>query len=102
MGPGGTSGAHMHPQAERCGQSSCEFLSRLREFACTGFICLLSAQASWLCQVRVTAQRQQENLHLCVCVCVCVCVCLCVCVCVCKGKIIIKKVGSGLVHHQFE
>ena len=58
-----------HPQAERCGQYSCELLARLQEFACTGLISLLSAQASWLCQVRVTAQRQQENLHLHVCVC---------------------------------
>ena len=75
-----------HPQAERCGQYSCELLARLQEFACTGLINLLSAQASWLCQVRVTAQRQQENLHLfCICVCVYVCeyvykyVCVCVC-----------------------
>ena len=52
-----------HSQAERCGQYSCELLARLQEFACTGLISLLSAQASWLCQVRVTAQRQQENLH---------------------------------------
>ena len=65
-----------HPQAERCGQSSCEFLARLQEFACTGFPHQLSAQASWLCQVcGVTAQWQQENLHLhFVCVCVCACV----------------------------
>ena len=63
-----------HPQTERCGQYSCELLARLQEFACTGLQSLLSAQASWLCQVRVTAQRQQENLHLhFVCVCVRVC-----------------------------
>ena len=97
-----------HAQAERCGQYSCELLARLQEFACTGLISLLSAQASWLCQVRVTAQRQQENLHLhflcvcmcmctcvyvcvcriyrvseCVCIYVCVCMCMCVCMCVC-------------------
>ena len=72
-----------HPQAERCGQSSCEFLARLQEFACTGFRRLLSAQASWLCQVHVTAQRQQENLHLHLYVHVCVCTCVYVHVCVC-------------------
>ena len=66
-----------HPQTERCGQYSCELLARLQEFACTGLQSLLSAQASWLCQVRVTAQRQQENLHLHLCVCMCVCVCVC-------------------------
>ena len=61
-----------HLQAERCGQYSCELLARLQEFACTGLLSLLSAQASWLCQVCVT---EQENLHfafLCVFVCVCV------------------------------
>ena len=66
-----------HPQAERCGQYSCELLAQLQEFACTGLISLLSAQASWLCQVCVTAQRQQENLHFCICIlhlCVCVAV----------------------------
>ena len=44
-----------HPQAVRCGQYSCEFLARLQEFPCTGLQSLLSAQASWLCQVCVTA-----------------------------------------------
>ena len=58
-----------HPLTERCGQSSCEFLARLQEFACTGFRRLLSAQAFWLCQVYVTAQRQEENLHFFVHVC---------------------------------
>ena len=67
-----------HPQAERCGQYSCELLARLQEFACTGVISLLSAQASWLCQVRVTAQRQQENLHFCIFVYVCMYVYVCV------------------------
>ena len=80
-----------HPKAEKFCQFSCEFLARLWEFAGTGFICLLSAQASWLCQVHVTAQRQQENLnlHLYVCMCVCGCqplsVCVCVCVLVCAS-----------------
>ena len=47
-----------HPQAERYGQSSCEFLARLQELlACSQ--CLLSAQASWLC---VTT--------MCVCMCI--------------------------------
>ncbi len=43
------------PLAVRKGLFSCEFLSRLQELCLHGSQCLLSAQASWLCQVRVTA-----------------------------------------------
>ncbi len=58
------------------GQSSCELLALLQEFASIGSECLLNAQAAWLCQVSVTAQRQQYNLHIlhfafCVCMYVC-------------------------------
>ncbi len=72
------------PLAVRKGLFSCEFLARLQELCLHGSQCLLSAQASWLCQVRVTAWRLQENLHLhflhaCMCLHDCVCVCLCVC-----------------------
>ena len=82
-----------HPQAERYGQYSCKLLARLQEFACTGLQSLLSAQASWLCQVRVTAQRQQENLHFAFCVCVCVCMCVCVHICVWfTGGVVVSKV----------
>ena len=56
-----------HPQAERYGQFSGEFLTRLQEFACTGSQCPFSAQTSWLCQVRVTTKWQQENLNFFVC-----------------------------------
>ncbi len=35
--------------------SPCEFLARLQELCLHGSQCLLSAQASWLCQVRMTA-----------------------------------------------
>ena len=75
-----------HPQAERCGQYSCELLARLQEFACTGLQSLLSAQASWLCQVRDRSAAAREFaffafLYVYVCmyvhyVCVCVCVCV--------------------------
>ena len=61
------------PLAVRKSLFSCEFLAQLQEFCLYGSLCLLSAQASWLCQVRITGL--QENLHTCVCVCVCVCVC---------------------------
>ena len=40
--------------AVRKGLFSCEFLARLQELCLHGSQCLLSAQASWLCQVRVT------------------------------------------------
>ena len=40
-----------------------QFLAHLQEFACTSLQRLPSAQATWFCQVRVTAQRQQENLR---------------------------------------
>ncbi len=43
------------PLAVRKGLFSCEFLARLQELCLHGSQCLLSAQASWLCQVRVTA-----------------------------------------------
>ncbi len=43
------------PLAVRKGLFSCELLARLQELFLHGSQCLLSAQASWLCQVRVTA-----------------------------------------------
>ncbi len=43
------------PLAVRKGLFSCEFLARLQELCLHGSQYLLSAQASWLCQVRVTA-----------------------------------------------
>ena len=55
------------PLSGRDGQSSCELLALLQEFASIGSECLLNAQAAWLHQTSVTAQRQQSNLHfLCV------------------------------------
>ncbi len=43
---------------------SCQFLARLQGLCLHGSLCLLSAQASWLCQVRITASdRQLDNLH---------------------------------------
>ncbi len=51
------------PLAVRKSLFSCKFLAQLQEPA--------NAQASWLCQMRITASRLQENLHF-VCVCVCV------------------------------
>ncbi len=43
------------PLAVRKGLFSCEFLARLQELCLYGSQCMLSAQASWLCQVRMTA-----------------------------------------------
>ncbi len=43
------------PLAVRKGLFSCEFLARVQELCLHGSQCLLSAQASWLCLVRVTA-----------------------------------------------
>ena len=65
-----------HPQAERYGQSSCEFLARLQEFACTGSQCLLSAQASLAlpgARDHVVAARE-FSLFGCVCMCCTMCV----------------------------
>ncbi len=42
------------PLAVRKGLFSCEFLARLQELCLHSSQCLLSAQASWLCQVCVT------------------------------------------------
>ncbi len=53
------------PLAVRRGLFSCEFLAQLQEFCLHSSQCLVSAQASWLCQVHVTAWRQEENLHFC-------------------------------------
>ncbi len=43
------------PLAGRKGLFSCKFLARLQELCLHGSQCLLSAQASWLCQVCITA-----------------------------------------------
>ncbi len=43
------------PLSGRDGQSFCELLALLQEFASIGSECLLNAQAAWLCQVSVTA-----------------------------------------------
>ena len=43
------------PLAVRKGLFSCEFLARLQELCLHGSLCLLSAEASLLCQVCVTA-----------------------------------------------
>ncbi len=59
------------PFVVRKGLFFCDFLARLQELCLHGSQCLLSAQASWLCQVRVTASS-----------CKIICLCLCVCVCV--------------------
>ena len=69
------------PLAVRKGLFSCEFLAWLQELCLHGSQCLLSAQASWLCQVRITASIC-KRINICVCVCARVCVCVCVCVCV--------------------
>ena len=45
------------PLAVRKGLFSCKFLAQLQEPA--------NAQASWLCQMRITASRLQENLCIC-------------------------------------
>ncbi len=50
-GPGGTLGAHTTCCEERL---VLLFLARLQELCLHGSQCLLNAQASWLCQVRVT------------------------------------------------
>ncbi len=79
------------PLSGRDGQSSCELLALLQEFASIGSECLLNAQAAWL-----TAQRQQYNLHFAfACVCMHVCVCMRVCVCVC-----VLYLRRFIVHHQ--
>ncbi len=54
------------------GLFSCEFLARLQQLCLHGSQCLLSAQASWLCQVRITASGCKRIFFFCVCVCVCV------------------------------
>ncbi len=43
------------PLVVRKGLFSCKFLARLQELCLHGSQCLLSTQAFWLCQVRVTA-----------------------------------------------
>ncbi len=43
------------PLAVRKGQFSCEFLAWLQELCLHGSQCLLSAQASWFCQVHITS-----------------------------------------------
>ena len=83
-----------HPQAVRCGQSSCKFLAWLQEFAycvCVCDVCVcVCVMCVCVCDVCVCV------CDVCVCVCVCgvvcvyvcevcvcvVCVCLCLCVCV--------------------
>ncbi len=64
------------PLAVRKGLFSCEFLARLHELCLHSSQCLLSTQASWLCQVRTTASGCKrifvsvcESVHVCVCVC---------------------------------
>ncbi len=47
----------------------------------------VSAQASWLCQVRMT------NKRICACVFVCACMCVCVCTCCCLATIEILYVS---------
>ena len=46
------------PLAVRKGLFSCKFLARLQEHSLHGSQCLLSTQASWVCQVCVTAARE--------------------------------------------
>ena len=63
----GTSGAHTHWL--RGMVSPPRVPSPAQECALHGSQCLLGAQAFWLCQVHVTALRQQKNLQFfCVCV----------------------------------
>ncbi len=76
------------PLAVRKGLFSCEFLAQLQKLCLHSSQCLLSAQASWLCQVCITASCKRICIcSVCVCVCVCVSECLhlhkCVCVCEC-------------------
>ncbi len=56
------------PLAVRKGLFSCEFLARLQELCLHGSLCLLSAQASWLCQVQMTASGSKR---ICICMFVC-------------------------------
>ncbi len=42
------------PHAVRKGLFSCEFLAQLQELYLHGSLCLLSALASWLCQMHIT------------------------------------------------
>ncbi len=83
------------PLAVRKGLFSCEFLARLQELCLHGSQCLLSAQASWLCQVCITLVVAREFAFAFACVCVHVresSVCVCVCVCVCEWQ-------RGYSHH---
>ncbi len=52
------------PLAVRKGLFSCEFLVRLQELCLHGSQCLLSAQASWLCQVHITASGCKRKYML--------------------------------------
>ncbi len=56
------------PLAVRKGLFSCEFLAWLQELCLHGSQCLLSAQASWLCQVRMAASSSASRTCFCVCV----------------------------------
>ncbi len=53
------------PLAVKKGLFSCEFLARLQKLCLHDSLCLLSANAYWLCQVRITSSRLQENLCMC-------------------------------------
>ncbi len=75
-GPGGTSGVPT-PLAVKKDPFSCEFLAGLQELCLHDSLCLVSAQASWLCQVCVTVSSSKR-----ICICMCGYVCMCVCVCV--------------------
>ncbi len=58
---------------------SCECLARLQELCLHGSQCLLSAQASWLCQVLITASGCKRICKKKVYVCMCMYVCMYVC-----------------------
>ncbi len=72
------------PLAVRKGLFFYEFLARLQELCLHGSQCLLSAQASWLCQVRITTSSCKTSSFFPFCVCVCASVCVCVCVRICS------------------
>ncbi len=55
------------PLAVRKGLFSCEFLAWLQELCLHSSQCLLSAQASWLCQVCITASSCKRICIFCTC-----------------------------------